>query len=111
METWSSQFENEIAAAFRARKNGNEGKARVCARRAAGLIAAEYLDRKGVQHSHQNAITNLRILGNTNDVSANIKATISRLLMRVDTHYELPIDTDLIQDALLLRDELLRNGD
>jgi hypothetical protein len=43
------QIEKEFELAERARANGNEGRARVCARRAAGIAAREYLTRKGAR--------------------------------------------------------------
>ena len=46
---WMAVFEKELSRAEAARTAGNEGRARVCARRAAGLLAYEILKRDGIE--------------------------------------------------------------
>lgn len=89
-----------------ARDSGNEGRARVCARRAGGVIVAEYLSRTGIQHNRSNSLENIRILERSGRITAEAQAILSRLLMRVDAGYHLPDDIDLIQDAISLKKEL-----
>ena len=40
---WEAFYKAEMQNAEAARRSGNEGKARVCARRAAGAVIGEYL--------------------------------------------------------------------
>jgi hypothetical protein len=40
MENWQERYQNELERGEQARRDGNEGMARVCARRAAGLAAS-----------------------------------------------------------------------
>ena len=108
MDNWVDLFNREIEQGFRARQNGSEGRARVCARRAAGIVAAAYLDRLKIQRSHHNAITNFNLLYNYDGISAEIKEIIRRLLMRVDANYNLPEEIDLLSDAVLLKEKLFR---
>lgn len=106
--SWISLFEQEIHSAQKARSIGNEGKARVCARRAAGVVAREYLTRQGIQvksNSAYDALVQLQAF--EIDDSARSKV-ISDLLMQVDMDYKLPEDIDLIANAIWLAVKLLR---
>lgn len=58
------KIEQELAHGAEARAAGFEGRARVCARRAAGAAACEYLQVNGTSYSGLNAIDLLEaILG------------------------------------------------
>jgi len=46
---WQTEIEAEFEKAEGARRRGNEGQARVCARRAAGIAIREYLTRRGAR--------------------------------------------------------------
>jgi hypothetical protein len=109
MLSWEDRFNLEIYHAFEARENGNEGRARVCARRAAGVAAEEYLRFNGIECSSQNSIQNIRMLEDISGISQAIQAVISHFLVRVDSDYRLPLDCDLIQDAIWLRDNLINH--
>ena len=47
-QEWRVLSVHELKMAEAARLSGNEGRSRVCARRAAGHIAGEYIHRKGL---------------------------------------------------------------
>jgi len=47
MNDWKDKLEIEFERAETARSSGNEGQARVCARRAAGIAIREYYARRG----------------------------------------------------------------
>ncbi len=104
---WQSDFNDEIMAALTARMQGNEGKARVCARRAAGIAAGEFFRRQGMQYSTVSAYERLKILEQMIDLPPEIQATAGHFLVRSTPEHELPIDADLIEDAILLRDRLI----
>lgn len=101
------RFNQEIENALSARQAGNEGKARVCARRAAGLAAAAYLQQQGIPLSGPSAYDHLRLLQSLPDKPGESEEIIERLLMRVTTEFTLPIQADLIEDALRLKRILL----
>ena len=61
MSIWKVKYNYEIEHAISARKNGNEGMARVCARRAAGIIIGEYLNRLGYSNLTHSAYARLTL--------------------------------------------------
>jgi len=106
-EHWRATFEAEILQAEKARAAGNEGMARVCARRAAGALAGEYLRRQGVDLQTPSAYDRLRYLNDLPGVSPQATQAAARLLERVTPEYTLPDEADLIAEARRLRQELL----
>jgi hypothetical protein len=52
---YDQQIENEIQNATLARKRGNEGQARVCARRAAGIAVRKYYERMNIPITNKSA--------------------------------------------------------
>ena len=104
---WKKGFNKEIALARSARDSGNEGRARVCARRAAGIAAGEYLSQIQPTYKIKGALENLSNLQSHVDVSESIKDNVNLFLMHVDYDHKLPIDVDLIQEAIDLKEKLL----
>ncbi len=111
MDSWLEYFNSELDSAKKARLNGNEGRARVCARRAAGAAAGEYLKRLGIQIQNQNAYHNIKLLEDNSGISFEMREILNHFVIRVDINYQLPNTVDLIRDALWLRDNLLRGSD
>lgn len=106
MEDWVAKFDQEISTAQAARARGNEGMARVCARRAAGLAAGEYLIRHGMDDPALNAFERLQILAGLDSLPAEIRQVAGHFLLRITPEYRLPVDADLIAEALWLKDKL-----
>ncbi len=104
---WQSDFNDEIMAANTARMQGNEGKARVCARRAAGIATGEFFRHQGMQYSTISAYERLKILAQMTDLPPEIQVTAGHFLVRLTPEHSLPISADLIEDAILLRDILI----
>jgi hypothetical protein len=100
-------FIREISQAMRARGERNEGKARVCARRAAGIAAEEFLRRTGRLPASNSASVRLKALAEVPNIPHRVKILIPHFLIHVNTDHTLPIDADLIQDARQLANELL----
>ena len=107
MVTWKDRFDREILQAQQARLNGNEGKARVCARRAAGIVITEFLTRQEVPLPSVSAYDQLRLLQNYPGMSPEVIGLVDHLTQRVTPEYTLPSQADLIADAQSLRKELL----
>jgi hypothetical protein len=107
--SWETQFKLEIANALLSRNSGNEGKARVCARRAAGLVVREYLLRNGFENSDPSVVVNLNFLLQQAEIPPQIQDIISHFLVRITPDGNLPIDADLIEEAQWLAKELLHN--
>lgn len=89
----------ELEAAEQARLRGNEGKARVCARRAAGIGVREYFRRRGEQPRTSSAYDLLRLIAQEPALPANLKESALRLALRVDEDFSLPPGVDLIAEA------------
>ena len=110
METgslWKASFEKELEQAEIARANGNEGKARVCARRASGIAIQEYFFRAGLPYAPHSAYQNLIYLKNSPDAPPHVQEIATHLLERVTPEHELPLEADLITDARWLAQILL----
>lgn len=105
--TWRERFDREIALAKAARAASNEGRARVCARRAAGLVADEYLARKGLASSNHSAYARLLDLAEQPGLSPQVQRAIHLLTLRVTPEWRLPVEADLVAEAQRLRQELL----
>ncbi len=101
-----SEIESELEKAERARSLGNEGRARVCARRAAGLAARTYLLRRGQIVRSSSAYDLLRLLAEDLNLPPSITQTAAHLTLRVDEEFKLPLDVDLISEARKLCDYL-----
>jgi hypothetical protein len=104
-----SGFEAEIEMAEAARLVGNEGRARVCARRAAGRVARNYLETHGLVIRNRSAYDYLLKLSEMEGIEPDIQRVIRRFLLKVDEAYQLPAEIDLIADARFLADRL-NNG-
>lgn len=110
-QEWVHKFGSEIANAQAARQAGNEGKARVCARRAAGLVAAEYLHRNQLPLSGPSAYDHLRRLQSLPGLPIQTAEIVERLLLRVSKDFNLPVQADLIEDTLQLKRILIGEPD
>ena len=102
-----AQIQAELDHALRARAEGNEGKARVCARRAAGIAVGEYLKNNGVPDPGQSAYDRLKYLCEIDHIPNEISQVASHFLIRVTPDHTLPPDIDLISEARWLIEKLL----
>jgi len=108
MTAIQEQLEKEFGLANQARAKGNEGQARVCARRAAGIAVREYLTRKGIHSRSASAYDLLNLLKNDPLLSPDLKLIADHLTLRVTEEFKLPMDADLVAEARKLCDELLK---
>ena len=107
MQPWQEKFQQEIRRADDCRARSNEGQARVCARRAAGVAVREYLARRGVKSLSPSAYDLLKSLIELADVSPAARQSAEYLTLRVDEEFKLPTQVDLIHEARALREALL----
>ncbi len=103
-----TQINAEFERAELARSRGNEGQARVCARRAAGIAAREYFTRLGRAIRTPSAYDLLNLLANEPLPSPDLRRSIAYLTWRVNEEFKLPVDVDLIAEAKKLCEELLK---
>ena len=109
MTDWKEKLQKEFERAESARAGGNEGQARVCARRAAGIAIREYYARRGYRVRTPSAYDLLQMLVNEPQLSSELKRSATYLTLRVNEEFKLPFDVDLLDEARNLCDELLTN--
>jgi len=102
------EIEKEFEQAKQARANNNEGRARVCARRAAGIAIRDYLTRRGTQIPSQSAYDLLNLIKEDPLLPPDLKLVADHLTLRVTEEFKLPIDADLIAESRTLCDWLLK---
>ncbi|MBI2331977.1 MAG: hypothetical protein HYU84_07450 [Chloroflexi bacterium] len=103
------EIQREFEAAQHARANGNEGQARVCARRAAGIAIRDYLTRKGMRLPSRSAHDLLNFIKEETPLPPDLKRVANHLTLRVTEEFNLPIDVDLVAEAKSLCEWLLKN--
>jgi hypothetical protein len=99
MEGSSLQIQEELLLAKQSRREGNEGRARVCARRAAGAAAQNYLLQAGYGDRKENVLESLQRMKLALTLPERVEKAIDSLLIKVDTDYSLPLEIDLISEA------------
>ena len=99
MEAPRLQIKEELLLAKQSRLEGNEGRARVCARRAAGAAVKEYLIQKGISQKQENAIQSLLIFRQSKKLPVRVQEAVDWLVQRVNQDYTLPSEVDLIHEA------------
>ena len=95
-------IDHELGRAESARSSANEGMARVCARRAAGIAIRALFTAAGESIPDPSAYVLLARLQAMESTPAEIKTIAGNLLTRVNPDYTLPPQTDLIAQARML---------
>jgi HEPN domain-containing protein len=85
---WRKEIESEFKNAEKARAKGNEGQARVCARRAAGIAIREYLTRQGIHPPSVSAYDLLNLLKDDPRLSPDLKLIADHLTLRVTKEFK-----------------------
>jgi hypothetical protein len=102
---WWVRFERELAQAAIARTAGNEGKARVCARRAAGEAIREYWIKVG-QVPQGSTYELIEALRHHPGLTTRATQILEHLLQRVEPGGAFPGQVDLIAEVQELIFEL-----
>lgn len=109
MTTPAEEIQKEFEQAQKARANNNEGQARVCARRAAGIAIRDYLVRSGIRPSSRSAHDLLNLIKEHPPLPPDLKLVADHLTLRVTEEFKLPIEADLVAESKLLCDWLSNN--
>lgn len=109
MNNPQTEIEREFERAAQAREKGNEGQARVCARRAAGIAIRDHFNRKGMRLPAASAYDLLNLLKEEPLLPQDLKLVADHLTLRVTEEFKLPVDADLIAEARSLSDWLLKH--
>ena len=107
---WQTQIEAEFEKAEEARARRNEGQARVCARRAAGIAVREYLTRQGIRPPSVSAYDLLNMVKGDPSLAnrPDLRQIADHLTLRVTEEFKLPVNADLIAEARIFCEELLK---
>ena len=92
-------IETELAQAQKAREAGNEGQARVCSRRAAGIAIREFYRKREEAGWGGDAMKQLQRLQADESVPEEVRRAAERLTTKVDFEHKLPFGDDPIEDA------------
>lgn len=104
---WQERVQGELRTADAARANGNEGMARVCARRAAGWTVQAFLNGQGIDLGTPDVIKHFRYLLKDEKLPVELRTVLEHLVQpkikddpEKDSRW--PIEIDLLADARLL---------
>jgi len=92
----------ELSVAEEALKIGNEGKARVCARRAVGLADDVWLAKLSEQPFRGDALAHLRRIQQDSSLPSHVREAADRLCTPVTQKNSAPFSTDPIGDARII---------
>jgi len=95
----TAEITRELKRAETARLAGNEGMARVCARRAAGIAAREFLIRHTAKPHNVSAYQALLELSTFPGLAPKMKQSAVHLTTRLTEEFSLPLQVDLIAEA------------
>ncbi len=101
-EATRERIEAEFGRAERARAEGNEGMARVCARRAAGLALAGDEHGRPSGRPGPSAVDRLQALAADDSAPAEVREAAARLTGRITLEHNLPFEQDPLDDARLI---------
>lgn len=97
----------ELEQAHQFRAQGMEGRARVCARRAAGWAVAVFRQHRLEVETHRNAYHQLRWFRKLEDIPVELRMAAERLTTHVTLSHDLPQREDPIDDAEMIVRALL----
>lgn len=102
----SEQIEQELTKATKGLQNGNDGLARVCARRALALASQHWAEQRNLPTWKGDAMQLLRQIQEETTFPLPVRAAAQRLLTKVTEQTHLPMTTDPITDARIILDHL-----
>jgi hypothetical protein len=108
-----NKIRNELLLALESRNQGNHGRARVCARRAAGWAVQAFLEQQGIESDSPSALKQLHQLSGIAGLDERIYPILKHLTIKLEkksieeeAYYPIE-DVDLISEAHWLAEELL----
>jgi hypothetical protein len=104
--SWQDAIEQELTKAFEGIQSGNDGLARVCARRAVALAAQHWARQHHLPSWHGDAMHQLRQIEGETTFPLPVREAAQRLLTKVTEQAQLPMTTDPISDARIILDHL-----
>ena len=102
------QIEQELAKAETGLREGNDGLARVCARRAVALGAQDWMERNERSEWPAGAMNQLLKIQQEEAFPPAMREAAQRLLTKVSQRDQAPVSIDPIADARLILTHLTR---
>jgi hypothetical protein len=102
MTDTKEEINKEFERAEQARAKNNEGQARVCARRAAGVAIRDYFIKNGIRTPNASAYDLLNRLKEQPHLPSDMKLFADHLTLRVTEEFKLPVEADLVAEAKAL---------
>lgn len=103
-------IEKEFATAEQARKIGNDGMVRVCARRAAGAAISVWLQSSPRQGWGMDAMSQLRALQLDDSIPLSVRDAAHHLTAKVTEQFTPAFPADPILDSRIIIDYFLRGA-
>ncbi|NIM93971.1 MAG: hypothetical protein GTO18_09705 [Anaerolineales bacterium] len=107
IEKIQGSIDAEMADALESRSSGNEGRARVCARRAAGLAIGYYREQCGETQLTDNALHLLSWFVDLQEIPEELRQASQRLTVHVTPSHQLPHTEDPLEDARTIIEAIL----
>jgi hypothetical protein len=104
--SWLEKIEQEFAKATEGLKNGNNGLARVCARRAVALASQHWAKQRNLPAWQGDAMHQLRQIQGEITFPLSVREAAQRLLTKVTEQTQSPMTTNPITDARIILDHL-----
>lgn len=105
-EYYFEQIDKEFAVAREAITAGNEGKARVCARRAAGQATTWFLSKFPRQGWQPDALNQLQRLSNDESFPQHVRDAAQRLTTKISDRFTYPFSANPLEDARMIIDHI-----
>ncbi len=103
---WPEQISQELAKASKGLEEGNDGLARVCARRAVALAGQHRFEQQNLPAWQGDAMQQLRQIQGETMFPLSVREAAQRLLTKVTEQATSPITTDPITDAQIILEHL-----
>ncbi len=110
-ERYLEEISKEFTTAQQALSEGNEGKARVCSRRAAGIAITWYLSKVPRPGWHADALHQLLHLKDDTTFSPEVRDAALRLTTKISGRFAYPFSTNPIADARIIVDAIISQLD
>lgn len=103
-EKFIKQIEMEFATARRALATGNDGMARVCARRAAGQALTWFLTRYPRPNWGADALRQLAAMKDDESFPPEVRDAATRLTTKISDRFSYPFTTRPLEDVQIIVD-------
>ncbi len=106
---WMEAYRSELERGHQAREQANEGMARVCARRAAGVLVRAYFVQIKLSAPGKSVLNDLRALVNDPSMTEHVRDLAEHFITQITPEHILPGDVDLLVEVERLREALFPN--